>query len=318
MAQLIHSTQHQILYLHNNHTLGRDTCTNITALNAPAASRNHAIIAWDGAHWKIKDISKNGTFVNHLPIKTGCFHTLHLQDHIQFGDLSADTWEVADLAPPTTCLAPLVNGLPVIELFDIEIINTGNTELMIYLDERGQWQCDDGQSPMPLADGDRVGANGQFWAFLDTRAATATQTFEAARSADDVIFHFSASSNEEHVSLKIDMNNTTVDLGERNHHYLLLLLAKQRLEDTRKGLPDHDQGWVNKDVLCHMMGMIEQHINIQIHRFRKQVAAVMPQSPLQQIIERRPGELRIAHRQLTIKGGFQQLQAAQTSVNALR
>ena len=310
MAKLTHTTQQQTLYLHNNHTLGRDACTNITALNIPAASRSHAIIAWDGAHWMIKDISKNGTFINRLAIKPNTFYPLNVNDHIQFGDLSPNAWQVADLAPPVTCLAPLVNGLPVIQLFDIEIISAGNTELMIYLDDRNHWQCDDGQTPRPLADGDRVGANGQFWAFLDARASTATQTFDVARSADDIIFHFSANSNEEHVTLKIDINNTTVDLGERNHHYLLLLLAKQRLEDTHKGLPDHDQGWVNKDVLCHMMGMIEQHINIQIHRFRKQVAAVMPESPLQQIIERRPGELRLAHRQLTIKGGFQQLQPA--------
>ena len=53
---------------------------------------------------------------------------------------------------------------------------------------------------------------------------------------DDIEFNFAASQNEEHVSLKLVVNNSIIEFGERNHHYLLLLMARQRVNDQEKGI----------------------------------------------------------------------------------
>jgi hypothetical protein len=91
-------------------------------------------------------------------------------------------------------------------------------------------------------------------------------------------------------------------MGERNHHYLLLLLARQRLIDSEDGVHPSEQGWIDKNILINMTGIIEQHINIHLHRFRKRVASLTSHTTtLQQIIERRPGELRFAYKDIIIE-----------------
>jgi len=66
-----------------------------------------------------------------------------------------------------------------------------------------------------------------------------------------------------------------------------------------------DQGWLDKEALGKMLKLSENHINIQIYRFRKQLISVSPQSlALPQAIERRSGEIRIACDSIEINGGM--------------
>ena len=67
-----------------------------------------------------------------------------------------------------------------------------------------------------------------------------------------------------------------------------------------------DQGWLDKEKLGKMLKLNENHINIQIYRFRKQLISASPQSlALPQAIERRSGEIRIACDNIEIHGGMQ-------------
>ncbi len=305
MARLINKHTKEIITLRANHTLGRDQHTNITALQNPAVSRNHAIISWDGEHWRLKDSSTNGTLINRTRIGYGTYHSLKEGVTIQFGNHPTESWEVIDLSPPITCLIPLTTSLSMIPLHDIEILSLGDKEIMVYLAEDGQWHCEVDGDVSVLRSGDTVGHNNSYWHFIDARPSEATAAMDQTPPPDDIQFNFEASQNEEHVSLKLVVNNSTIDFGERNHHYLLLLMARQRLIDQEKCIDKLEQGWIKKDVFVQMMGMAEQHINIQVHRFRKQVTNTLPDSTiLHQIIERRPGELRFAYSNITIKGGF--------------
>lgn len=302
----IYNQQLQVtVTLLSNHTFGRDTSTNTTVLTSPEASRNHAIITWDGESWRIKDVSTNGTLLNQVYINNNIYCELQVGTEIQFGTQANDIWQITDLSAPITGLIPLSDDLDFIPLHDVIVLPCEHADILIYLSEHAEWLCEENGQILCLQPGDKVGYGHQTWQFVDGRPSTVTAINPNSPPPNDIKFKFTASQNEEHVSLSLVVDNKEFDLGERNHHYLLLLLARQRLADLEKGLQPTEQGWVDKDVLINMTGIIEQHINIQIYRFRKQVATVMPHSTtLHQIIERRPGELRFAYSDVEIEGGF--------------
>ncbi len=100
------------------------------------------------------------------------------------------------------------------------------------------------------------------------------------------------------------MGDHVYDLVKRNHHYLMLLLARKRLEDRENGISEEEQGWMDKGQLCKMLGLSESHINILVYRFRKQVISLLPRSlNFPQAIERRNGEIRFAYKDIDISGG---------------
>ncbi len=137
-----------------------------------------------------------------------------------------------------------------------------------------------------------------FWFLSNSQYKITNQT-------EEVFFKFDVSQNEEHVALQIELQQQHINLGIRNHHYLLLLLARQYLNDHKKGLSKKECGWIDKDLLSSMLGQNENHINIQIYRFRKQLLKACPsakQGP--QFVERRTGEIRFSSEKIQIIGGI--------------
>jgi hypothetical protein len=62
---------------------------------------------------------------------------------------------------------------------------------------------------------------------------------------EDVEIGFSVSRDEETVELVVKIGTRAIELGARSHHYTLLVLARQRLEDRDEGeLPEAEQGWL--------------------------------------------------------------------------
>ncbi|MFQ3218592.1 MAG: hypothetical protein ACI8R9_002689 [Paraglaciecola sp.] len=286
-----------------NHTFGRDRETNLAFLTSPSASRNHAAIAWDGEGWQVKDISLNGTYINAVRMPKGQYQPIYFGDKIHFGSLIDNMWEVSDLAAPITGLFPMNKGLAFIPLFDIEILPIEQPEVLIYLSEQSLWVCEINGKRKVLLAGDVVGNGQKRWQFFEGRPSTATLS-DLLPQQNKIRFNFSASQDEERVSLNLIVDNKYIDMGQRNHHYILLLLARQRLEDSEKGVHASEQGWIDKNTLIKMSGIMEQHINIHIYRFRKQVDGLTSNSTtLEQIIERRPGELRFAYSDICIEGG---------------
>ena len=305
IATLQNTRTSQEIICRVNHTLGRDQETNLTLLSCPSVSRNHATIAWDGEGWQVKDISLNGTYVNTTRMPKGQYQPIRLGDEIYFGNFDHTVWVISDLSPPITGLIPMDQGLAFIPLFDIAILPIEQPEVIIYLSEQSQWVSEILGKTRILAAGDVVGNSQQRWQFVEGRPSTVTTAGELLLPPpNNIAFHFSVSQDEEHVSLSLIVDDKNINMGKRNHHYLLLLLARRRLEDSAKGIHPSEQGWIDKKILTSMTGIIEQHINIHIYRFRKQVVSVTPHSTiLHQIIERRPGELRFAYKHIIIEGG---------------
>jgi hypothetical protein len=110
---------------------------------------------------------------------------------------------------------------------------------------------------------------------------------------------FSVSRDEVHVYLKAHGEHGEIDLGLRKHNYLLLTLARRRLEDSERGLPETSCGWLDLEDLQHDPSMATPQLNVDVFRVREHFAkaGILDAAA---VIERRPGELRIGTGRLFI------------------
>jgi pSer/pThr/pTyr-binding forkhead associated (FHA) protein len=294
--------------LRSQHVFGRHPGSSNTQLSNPDASRMHATVLFSGAHWLLQDSSTNGTYINGEHFIHGIKHRLKTADKINFGNLSAASWKLLDDSAPKSMLLPISKNLNIIELEDIVVLPSEESpQLMLYQSPQGSWLCEDHGGVTTLTAGHKVSTRQGTWYFVD--ADTLLETIQVDgnhhESLPPIDVNFEVSQNEEHVSLQLTLDNQLFDLGRRTHHYLLLLLARQRIADTANGVSDSEKGWIDREILSKSLGLDENHINIQIYRLRKQMTTMMPSFPVvMQIVQRRRGELRFACDSVTINGGY--------------
>ncbi len=250
--------------------------------------------------------SINGTYLNGTKISDSQSSLLAKDDKLHFGSMQSDTWCIMEIEAPTATLIPVTPSLSEIILIDmVALPSEESPQVTLYQSGEGAWMCLSENGTTRLVSGDLVGTQDMVWRFIDAAPTVITSTDESVAiiESSDVDVHFTVSQNEEHVSLTLFLNQINVDLGERTHHYLLLMLARQRLKDKQNGIIDTEQGWIDKDLFSKNLGLEESHINILIYRFRKQCIKSLPHSiTMNQIIERRSGELRINCGVITIDG----------------
>ncbi len=307
MAKLINLSTEDTVTLLIQHIFGRHPDTSHTILSQPDTSRMHASIFWDGEHWLLQDSSSNGTFINDRQVARSVKHPLSKGDKIKFASLNAEAWEFIDDSAPKSLLIPITPGLNAIELETLAVLpSEDNPEITLYMSPNGHWICESKAGISMLKSGDLVGNHDKTWRFIEAKASEATINVDSdeVTISKQIGIYFDVSQNEEHVSLKFNLDGEEFDLSERNHHYLLLLLARKRISDMKNGIAPSEQGWIDKEALSQMLGQSESHINIQIYRFRKQIINTLPSSlSLPQPIERRTREIRFAYNNVVISGG---------------
>lgn len=126
-----------------------------------------------------------------------------------------------------------------------------------------------------------------------------------ALSGDDLRFVFRVSSDDWHVRLCIEVGDTELDLGERVHHYLLLLLAReycqqQQTQIQRKDLHPSEidplsLGWLEREELHRMIGDNEAQFNVKLCRAVKQIGHALQSVGLDSFkaISTRVGSIRL-------------------------
>lgn len=304
MAMFLDTQTQQSTRLCSQHVFGRHSGLVTTVLTNPEASRVHASVNWNGSHWLLQDNSSNGTYINGHHYIKGAKHRLIVGDKINFGSLKSTTWTVLELGAPSCMLVPQAKHLEAIELEGIMLLpNEQAPEFMLYQSQHGQWMHESVAGILPLKNGDQVQSSECSWVFVDAAAFDATQLVQQEHALPCVAANFNVSQNEEHVALKLSIDGTLLDLGNRTHHYLLLLLARQRIADNAAGFSDSEKGWIDKNQLSKSLGMEETHINTQIYRFKQQILQALPANNTHvQPIERRRGELRFAYDEVCING----------------
>jgi pSer/pThr/pTyr-binding forkhead associated (FHA) protein len=306
MATIKNQETHEHVTLLASHVFGRDSRSVDTRLEDPDISHIHASIRWEGNEWRIYDHSRNGTFVNGEHVSHDSM-ALDLKCKIRFGTSKRSTWAVVNLDSPQTMLVPLQSDQPAIEFQRLYVLpNVENPEISIYKTEADQWISETENGIKQLKDGDIISNENHSWQFFTAKMVDSTLGIGEYRhtTVEDIRFYFHASLDEEHIEAKVVHHGKTIDLGERVHHYLLLILARQRLDDHSQGIDKDNQGWTDIGLLSKMLGLDLTYINIQIFRARKQIEEALPDVfHIIQLIERRPGSIRLGFPYFQIEHG---------------
>lgn len=305
MAKLHNQHNNQIIELLPQHVFGRHSSCH-TVLDNLKASRRHATIHWDGDSWTIQDVSSNGSFVNGKLLMRNIEQVLYLNDQIQFASTDNDIWQLIDTQPANSLLMPLSTGAPLIILEDMAALpDETSPQITLYRNDVGRWICESDAGTSTLEDGNTLSVNDLKWRFIEAIGCAKTLDAAQSHSPAPATIYFKVSQDEEHVIMSIKVGEQLFDLGERNHHYLLLLLARQQHQDKTTISNNEEQGWLPRNQLATMLGTDEQHINMQIYRFRKQVIAAIPQHQMfAHVIEKRRGQIRFLWNDIDIQGGL--------------
>ncbi len=281
---------------------GRNSEKADTELQNKDISQIHATIRWDGCVWILNDLSRNGIWIDGIRIVPGKNTGIKEGNIIRFSSADQLSWKLIDPAPPATVLMPLQGNEEVIKLDRFHVLPDDSTpDRSIYISHNGEWVYENEHGVTPLNSGDIISHDQGRWQFFCAEPVEYTHSIKEEMK---IRFLFRVSIDEEHVVVKITIGENTIDLGERVHHYMILTLARQRLNDAENGIDLDSQGWVDIDRLAEMLGMDSNHLNIQIFRVRKQVSKALSELlNLPQVIERRVGSLRFGFADFQIMRG---------------
>lgn len=275
------------------HVFGRSTRHADCVLPTPDISLIHACARWEAPTWTLMDQSRNGSYINGRRLERDRASPVALGDEICFGSLEAAPWRVVDVAGPADLLLPLSLGQHTITLAPFQNLpDDAAPQICIYRSPHGQWVKETKDGVTLLNNGDTVYIGGHAWRLVcaEERACTLVPS----TGLTGMVFQISL--DERHVSLTLTRGHASLDLGERPHHHLLMLLARQRLADAAQGRDAHSQGWVAFDDLADRLHMDKAHLNIQIFRLRRHLEQAVAEGLIQHdFIERRSEGVRLGN-----------------------
>jgi hypothetical protein len=268
----------------SRHLVGRSKNAHLR-LDEPTISGEHATIRWNGSGWEILDLaSRNGTKVNGRRITPGERVALRRDALVGFGTQGLH-WRLVDDGPPTAMAVPADGGAPLPAENDfLALPGEDEPEVTVYRNRAGEWMMErSGRDAVRAVDGQEVVAGGRRFILHLAEAITVTWEGQSVPlHIHDAVLRFAVTRDEEHVELSVASGHRRIELGARAHFYLLLTLARARLDDARaaesgeNGAPDAAEsghGWRYQDDLAEMLGLDLKHLNVVVYRCRRQLAA---------------------------------------------
>jgi hypothetical protein len=299
------SPEGQAIYLSVNHTFGRIYEKVDTQIKGSYVSRLHAVIQWHESHWMIRDFSTNGTWLNGAKITSNRQVSLTSGNVIQFGSPSSSPYVVKDVSPPIDvliCSSEKLNEngmLRTVPLRSYHFLPDDNQPEVVLYKKSNTWFVDNladaHSSSHPVKDGEQISFGSNNWILRSSEDNAVTKAVESNENTlNGGSLKFYLSLDEEHCNIQLFNGDTSFNLSDCSHHLMTLMLARYKARDIDKGISESEQGWVFVSQLCKDIGLDESHINIQIHRARKQLAEI----PLiggfgSEFIMRRRGQIRL-------------------------
>jgi pSer/pThr/pTyr-binding forkhead associated (FHA) protein len=299
MGTLRETSGSRFCHLQPEHLVGRGVQCALR-LTCGSVSSQHALLRWQGQHWELIDRgSRNGTLLNGEKVSPGQAHPLAEGALITFGD-HQETWRLTDARGPEAMVVALEDGEVFLGSVGVIGIPSAEAQATLYLDLDGSWKLETPDNdPACITDGAVFEAGGKLYRFSCPSSLGATAASQVALGK--AALHFSVSSDEEFVQLRLEHAHSHVELGSRSQNYLLLLLARAYLADQSAGIPSESCGWVDKAQLATDLGTTEQQVDGEVHRVRRHFAQHgLPEAAT--VIERRARtrQLRIGIAELTI------------------
>lgn len=248
-------------------------------LSEPLASAEHASLAWTGGAWVVRDLgSRNGTWVDGKKIEAGEPAILKPGTKLGFGSKSG--WELIEVSAPGAMAVAIgrkkTDGASdaIISARDglLALPDDRAPELSIYQDHVGRWVIEDAEGELVVAEDQAIVSTRQGAYRLSLPVVLeGTPMVGPGLTLDQVLFRFAVSRNEEQVELSLVHAGEELAIERRDHHYVLLTLARLRAEDSE--LPASERGWTDREELLKMLGMEANAVNVAIHRARQQLLA---------------------------------------------
>lgn len=281
MARLVHPSSGKLHTLGARNLVGRSAACAVT-IDDRAISGEHASLVWTGAGWELRDLgSRNGTFVDGVAVPPGQAVPVGAAHRLGFGR-DDGAWQLAEDGPPVAQAIGLPDGPSRSATGGLLLLpDEEEPVLSVFEDADGRWVCDGPEGVAIALDQGVVRAGEQvFRLFLPTLLAPTV-----ARSDDGALeLRFRVSDDEEYVELDVVREGRAVPLGARSANYLLLTLARRRLQDAEQ--PAAERGWIHQEDLARMLRVSDITVGTQVHRARAHLAAAGVEGA-GQLVERR-------------------------------
>jgi pSer/pThr/pTyr-binding forkhead associated (FHA) protein len=254
-------------------------------------SGEHATLRWTGTNWEVRDLgSRNGTFVDGNRVGSGESASLVAGSKLSFGDPAAQ-YVLSDAGAPGAVAREVKSG-QLLGAKDglLGLPSSEQPEVVVYRDFSGAWLAETGDERREVTDGDVIEVGGQEFSLSVPEFADQTATVESGTTLEAITLRFGVSLDEEHVQLTVISRGRRDPLEPREHGYVLLTLARKRLED--RALPSAEQGWIDRDRLLRMLQLDANGLNVAIYRARGQLASAGIDNAVG-IVEVRRGQRRI-------------------------
>jgi hypothetical protein len=287
-----------------DHLIGRAPEAELRLEHASVSWR-HASVRWTGRGWELQDLgSLNGTFLNGNRVEPGARALLRIGSRVRFGDGHSD-WMVVDVDPPEAGATDLDSGTHAAPLDGLIALPSPDApELSLYRQSDGTWVAEAADRVWEPQRDEIIVVGGRRFRFEPGSAVHATSTSMRSRLTPGALeLEFLVSRNEEQVDLSIVHAGQRTPLKPRAHTYLLLTLARLRVQDQADpALPPTSHGWVEQSRLLRMLATNLSQLTLDIYRARRQFsdAGVVDSA---QIVERRTTsrELRIGVERLSVQ-----------------
>jgi hypothetical protein len=125
-----------------------------------------------------------------------------------------------------------------------------------------------------------------FRAWLPDPVPPTLERAQVQAALPDPTLRFLVSRDEEHVELVLVHDDRETSLGARSHTETLLLLARARIADRARGVPDDQQGWLHLDEVLRGLRITENSLNVHVYRARQQLGEAGVREP-HRVVERR-------------------------------
>lgn len=288
--------------------LGRSAACTVV-IDDLRVSAEHAVIAWSGEHWDVRDLgSRNGTSLDGVFLTPGTRTPLQRNAKLSFG--GGEPWILADDRPVGPGARNERTGEVVHSTTGILALpSKDDPRATILYRPDGPWLLEIGHELRKVADREHVELEGVPWLlFLPGELGRMAETLKAdgrPRTLADVRLQFAPSLDEEDVSVRLCTHDgKAATLPARSCHYMLLTLARAKINDARDGIAVSEQGWLYAADLARMLQYTPERLNLEIFRARA-LFAKLGFADSSELIERRPAsrQLRIGIDRLDLTRG---------------